>query len=526
MGVVVGGSSLQLVAYINGERVDATEMAHWPWRDLVKHPRYAELVLIECGLRAKRVTSHMGRQYFAHYPSLECPVVHKSESPQHLAMKQALKDRINAAPGWTAEVEAAHPERAWTADVLATNTDGRRLAFEVQLSQQTEEEFVRRSQRYVDDRIGPVWVVPKDFDWFRVQLPMIVTGFGKTSDLPGDPAELMELLDHQPLIGKMARSGAIVDAVLQPRFKWPHGTPRHQWDTIQRLEAERAEAGEAARVKAAQEAKARQLVGQEEVQRKAEKDSLFAVQAVAPDVGAVPAVKAGMNVWGSIVRCSGSGHPFLIWRLLEPPARIDLRPYRPGPESLDRVLVPVEAWLQAAGGSLVRGKLVTVNRPGKPLGFVCPTCNDLVQGRWVSSIPNSKWSAIAEHTQAEVDVPKPPEPGARHGPPREQTFRAQTVHRPARIEEGHSEFIGPRPWALWMSEARDATEIAARQAAKDARAARLREISENPRYIGSVNGFRFQCSDCGGTFEDDNEGIHANAQCLARGGRNPAGSWR
>ncbi|MCY1239819.1 hypothetical protein D9M72_526340 [compost metagenome] len=135
-----------------------------------------------------------------------------------------------------------------------------------------------------------MWVVPKDFDWFRVQLPMIVTGFGKTSDLPGDPAELMELLDHQPLIGKMARSGAIVDAVLHPRFKWPHETPRHQWETIQRLEVERAEVAEAARVKAAQEVKARQLVGQEEVQRNAERDSLFAVQAVAPDVGAVPAV--------------------------------------------------------------------------------------------------------------------------------------------------------------------------------------------------------------------------------------------
>lgn len=517
---------MQLVAYINGERVDATEMAHRPWRDLVKHPRYEELVLVECGLRAKRVTSHMGRQYFAHYPRFECPVVHKSESHQHLAMKQALKDRINAAPGWTAEVEAAHPERAWTADVLATNMDGRRLAFEVQLSQQTEEEFVRRSQRYVDDRIGPVWVVPKDFERFRVQLPMIVTGFGKSSDLPGDPAELMELLDYQPLTGKIGRAGAMVDAVLQPTFKWPHGTPRQQWDTIQRLEAGRAEAAEAARVKVAQEAKARQFAGQEEAQRKAERDLLFAVQAVAPDVGAVPAVKAGMDVWASIVRCSASGHPFLIWRVLEPPRKIDLRPYRPKPESLDRVLVPVEAWLQAAGGSLVRGNLVTVNRPGKPLGFACPTCNDLVQGRWLSSIPSSKWSAIVERIPAAVDVPKLSEPGARHGPPREQAFTVQTVHRPARIEEGHPEFIGPRPWALWMSEARDATEIAARQAAKDARAARLLEISENPRYVGSANGFRFQCRDCGETFEDDNEGIHANAQCLARGGKNPGGNWR
>ncbi len=355
---------------------------------------------------------------------------------------------------------------------------------------------------------------------------MIVTGFGKTSGLSGDPAELMELLEHQPLIGKVARSGAAVDAVLHPRFKWPYGTPRHQWDTIQRLEAERAEAVEAARVKAAQEAKARQLAGQEEVQRKAERDSLFAVQAVVPDVGAVPAVKAGMNVWASIVKCSGSGHPFLIWRLLEPPARIDLRPYRPGPESLDRVLVPVEAWLQAAGASLVRGKLVTVNRPGKPLGFACPTCNELVQGRWVSSIPKWKWSTIAERSQAEVEVPSRRN---RAGAPGRQRSKPSALRRcigRSALRKATRSSLAPRPWALWMSAVRDATEIAARQAAKDARAARLREISENPRYIGSANGFRFQCSDCGGTFEDDNEGIHANAQCLARGGRNPAGSRR
>jgi hypothetical protein len=92
------------------------------------------------------------------------------------------------------------------------------------------------------------------------------------------------------------------------------------------------------------------------------------------------------------------------------------------------------------------------------------------------------------------------------------------------LQEVNPEFVEPRPWALWMSEARNPEELAARLAAKDARAVRMREIKENPRYIGSTNGFRFQCKDCGGIFEDDNEGIHANAKCLVRGGR-PSG-WR
>jgi hypothetical protein len=97
------------------------------------------------------------------------------------------------------------------------------------------------------------------------------------------------------------------------------------------------------------------------------------------------------------------------------------------------------------------------------------------------------------------------------------------VHRPAIIQDDDPELIGPRRWAHWMSEARDAKEIAERQAAKDARAAQLRAIRENPRYIGSANDFRFQCSDCGGVFGDDNEGIHANARCLP-GGR--SSGWR
>ncbi|MBT2547642.1 hypothetical protein [Arthrobacter sp. ISL-65] len=100
---------------------------------------------------------------------------------------------INAVPGWLAEVEHAHPERAWIADVMAIHASGKRLAFEVQLSPQNEDEYIRRSQRYADDRVGAVWIVPDTHDWFRVQVPMIVTGFGKTSDLPGAPGSLMDL---------------------------------------------------------------------------------------------------------------------------------------------------------------------------------------------------------------------------------------------------------------------------------------------------------------------------------------------
>ncbi|MDQ0679374.1 hypothetical protein QFZ30_002756 [Arthrobacter pascens] len=64
-----------------------------------------------------------------------------------------------------------------------------------------------------------------------------------------------------------------------------------------------------------------------------------------------------------------------------------------------------------------------------------------------------------------------------------------------------------------------AAELAARLAAKDAKGTRKRAISENPRYTGIANGFRFQCTDCGGGFEDENEGIHADARCRVPGAR-------
>lgn len=323
---------MQLVAYLGGERVDATQMAHEPWRDLVNHPGYEDLVLIECGLRASRVTRR-GRQFFKHYPEVECGIEHKSESDQHLAMKRALQDRIDAVPGWRAEVEHAHPQREWIADVMAIHENGWRLAFEVQLSPQIEDEYVRRSQRYIDDGVWPVWVVPEDPEWRNVKLPMIVTGFGKSSDLPEAAAVLMNLSEFQPIFRGMGRVGTAVDRLLHPSFRWPHGSPKQQEEEAVRLAAKRAEEAEAARLVTAKADAAKRRADEEAVRLNAERDALFLNSAVAPDIIGTPSVAAGMNVWASMVRCVGSGHSMLVWRLLEPPVRIDLRPYRPGPEN-------------------------------------------------------------------------------------------------------------------------------------------------------------------------------------------------
>lgn len=511
------GASVQLVAYLNGERLDATEIAHAPWRALGNDPLYETLVLLECGLRASRVT-RKGRQFFKHYPEVECDIEHKSESDQHLALKRALKDKIDAAPGWRAEVEHAHPERAWIADVMAIHISGKRLAFEVQLSAQSEDEYVFRSERYLDDGIGPVWVVPDNLDWFRVKLPMIVTGFGKSSTLPEMPAALMDAIAYQPMINNMARVGVVVDQVLHPSFRWTHGTPRQQKEEFARQEMNRAKDAAAADLKAAAGLEAKRLADEESVRRNAERDALFVVRAAAPDISERPAVAAGMNIWASIVQCVRLGHPMLIWRLLEPPVRIDLRPYRPGPENFQHVRALVTSWLEAEGRGLAKANIVRLQGTERRHGFACPECKEVIQGRWVAGLPHTKWALIATGSPSRSGRTLP----AWEVLHRKQVVQSETAREKlppeARLQltydEADPRFIGPKRKPFWISEARDAKEIAGRQAAKDARAARMQAIRDNPRYRASPNGFRFECIDCGGMFEDDKEGIHANGGCL------------
>lgn len=526
---------MQLVAYLNGERLDATEMPHLPWRALATRADYPDLVLVECGLRAKRVTSNRGRQFFAHYSLADCEVEHKSESPQHLAMKRALKERINAAPGWSAEVEVRHPEGAWTADVLAIHDSGRRLAFEVQLSPQTEEEYTHRSQRYVDVGIGPVWVVPHSIDHFVVRLPMIVTGFGKTSSLPEEPADLMGWIAHQPLAGSVRRVGAMVDALLDSSFRWPYGTPRHQLEERQRSASEEAERAAAAQEEAARLAEDKRRRAEEAARVEAERVGRFIGSTRAPAVDGVSPVLGATTIWASEVRCMKAGHPMLIWRLTKPGmTKANDKDWMPGSENFDNVRKRVDSWLAAAGTGLEKAGVHRLQGPGHRRAFTCPECADVIRGRWVTALPPIKWSIIAEGSRISEEARAalyrrpdqlPAAPGSvTHPTASAPSLRVQPVHRPAIIQEGDPEFIGPRRWAHWMSEARDANEIAERQAAKDARAARMRAIREDPRYIASVNGFRFQCADCGGEFEDDNEGLHADARCLGSGGRSAV--WR
>lgn len=111
-------------------------------------------------------------KFFAHLRKAGCKVDHGGESPQHLAMKGALKDCIDLVPGWHAIVEYPHRSREWIIDVLAESDDlTRKVAFEVQLSSQTPDKYFARSQRYFDSGIFPVWLVPRRLEYHETKVP-------------------------------------------------------------------------------------------------------------------------------------------------------------------------------------------------------------------------------------------------------------------------------------------------------------------------------------------------------------------
>lgn len=157
---------------LDGVRVDATTYTSNAWAELQESEERKRMVLPLCGTRAVPMKRGPSTRYFAHFSKKDCKAEHGGESLQHLAMKEALKRCINSVPGWHGIVEHSHPHREWTIDVLAESDDlTKSMAFEVQLSTQTPTEYFKRSQRYFDSGIFPVWLVPRQLEPHEIKGP-------------------------------------------------------------------------------------------------------------------------------------------------------------------------------------------------------------------------------------------------------------------------------------------------------------------------------------------------------------------
>lgn len=116
------------------------------------------------------------RPHFAHDQNRPKWCTAGRERPEHRELKRRCAEWAREA-GWHADLEVTSPTGDWRADVLATDPQSqRRIAFEIQLSSQTEEEARRRSTRYREAGVECVWIVHgRRRRWFRTHGALVVT---------------------------------------------------------------------------------------------------------------------------------------------------------------------------------------------------------------------------------------------------------------------------------------------------------------------------------------------------------------
>ena len=95
--------------------------------------------------------SKMGTKHFVHKTKNNCNW--KPESPNHLKSKEIIFKACKE-EGWKVEPEFYYND--WIADIFTTDGD-KKIAFEVQWSRQTDEETIRRQQKYRKDGIIGIW---------------------------------------------------------------------------------------------------------------------------------------------------------------------------------------------------------------------------------------------------------------------------------------------------------------------------------------------------------------------------------
>lgn len=145
---------MPLKALLDDREVVSIFLSDAEWSELrdVQRSQRTRLRMTD-GARGIAKVSNRGLRFFAHAPG-EGRGITAPESRQHLALK-AMIARTCQLAGWRVDVEA-HGD-GWIADVLANRGD-KRIAFEVQWSQQTEVDYAYRTIRYRAAGVDSVWL--------------------------------------------------------------------------------------------------------------------------------------------------------------------------------------------------------------------------------------------------------------------------------------------------------------------------------------------------------------------------------
>lgn len=129
------------------------------WQALrTENARERMLSMACCGAQVSLRTSKLGTRHFTHKRRGECTT--SPESAEHLLAKLHIVRAIQQT-SWKASAECSgttNTGQAWRADVLATK-GAAQVAFEVQMSRQTDEVTAERQQRYRNARVRGLWLM-------------------------------------------------------------------------------------------------------------------------------------------------------------------------------------------------------------------------------------------------------------------------------------------------------------------------------------------------------------------------------
>jgi competence protein CoiA len=142
-----------------GRSIQAFDLADEQWRALeVENRRVRHLKMLCCSAQVTLKRSRLGTRFFAHKAVGACTAAAETEA--HLRLKAMAVEEARA-HGWSAttEVLGISPSgEAWRADVLAEKGD-RKIAIEIQWSTATNNEILRRQERYREAEVRGLWLL-------------------------------------------------------------------------------------------------------------------------------------------------------------------------------------------------------------------------------------------------------------------------------------------------------------------------------------------------------------------------------
>lgn len=151
---------MPLKAIIDGETITGPDLSPEEWAELkLRHKKGLSVRMCCCGAPG-HMRTRKGTQHFYHAVDTGCP--HDNESKEHLEIKYRIY-RICQAEHWETSVEFPSADRTWISDVFAQK-DGRKIAFEIQLSPISSADLLSRDTKYRDERIESYWLLDNYLD--------------------------------------------------------------------------------------------------------------------------------------------------------------------------------------------------------------------------------------------------------------------------------------------------------------------------------------------------------------------------